>query len=203
MVRAGMANLIMRLRELTNAGTADFTIGITNYFSEAQLQDLLDRHVTMVHNLPLIWRPDLIGGGKIEYRTCYTRYRDLEEASSGSARWAVRDDNGNLVPTSDYTPDYLIGHITFNIDQGGMQYYLTACSYDLYASAADVWLRRQAFLSNWYDISSDDQRFARQQAWEHAVTMEKQMRAQAGQNVARGELHASVWLRTDVNKSEI
>jgi hypothetical protein len=203
MARTGMANLITRLRSMTNAGTVDFTLDATSYFSDAHLQDILDANVTWVHDVPLTWQIDTIGGGSIEYKTCWAgNYRDYEEWGSGTAYWAVRDGPGAFIGTANYTPDYVTGRITFSADQGGTAYYLTARSYDLYNAAADVWQRRQSFYSYWYDFQSDDQKFSRKQAFDNAVAMERQMRQRAGQNANRGDFRVSSFFRTDVNRSE-
>jgi hypothetical protein len=39
-----MTELIATLRGLTNAGTADYTIGTVNFWSDDELQRVLDRH---------------------------------------------------------------------------------------------------------------------------------------------------------------
>ena len=204
MVRNGMGNLITRLRGMTNAGMTDFTLNSVNYFADSHLQDILDANVTWVHDEPLTWQIDTIGGGSIEYKTCWAGdFRDYEEATSGTAYWAVRDGPGAFIGTANYTPDYLTGRIVFSADQGGTAYYLTARSYDLYSAAADVWLQRQSFYSNWYDFQSDDQKFSRKQAFDNAVAMEKEMRQRSGQNANRGMFRTSTFFRTDVNKSEV
>ena len=198
MARTGMDNLITRLRGLTNAGTADFSIAGTSYFTDNQLQDVLDANVTLVENQAITWLPDTIGGGSIEWHRALTGYRDFEEADSGTAQWALRDAQGTLQGTANYTPNYVSGELNFTADQGGTIYYLTARSYDLNNAAADIWQRRQSYYADWVDISSDDQRFAWQQAFEHAVKMEEQMRARGGQNAARGAMRSSVFMRTDL-----
>lgn len=202
MTRAGMLNLIARLRMLTQAGQSDFTLNGENYFSNDHLQDILDQNVTYLVNEPLVWQPDIISGGTVEYHTCYAGYRDFEEATSGTAYWAVRTSAGDLAGTADYTADYGEGRIVFTTDQAGTAYYLTARSYDLYSAAADVWLARQSFYSTAYNFRSDGQQFDRQALFDHAVVMEKQMRSRAGQNRGRGVLHRAHFVRTDVNPSE-
>lgn len=198
-MRTGMMNLVERLRALTNAGTADFTIAGQSYFSDDHLQDVLDGNVTLVEDYPLEWIPDTIGGGSIEWhRAKVGDYRDFEEAASGTTQWIIRDATGTQQGTANYTPNYIDGQIRFTADQGGTIYYLTARSYDLYSAAADVWLRRQAYYSDWVHIASDGQQFSWQHAFEHAVTMEKTMRARAGQNKTRGATRHSSFVRSDL-----
>jgi len=199
MARTGMSNLIRRLRALSNAGTADFTLADVTYFDDDHLQDFLDANVTLIEDYPLEWLIDTIGGGSIEWHRAKSgNYRDFEEAASGTVQWVVRDSLGAVQGTANYTPNYVTGEIRFAADQGGTIYYLTGRSYDLYSAAADVWLQRQAYYSDWVDVSSDSQRFAWQQAFEHAVEMEKQMRARAGQNKSRGALRSGLFVRNDL-----
>ena len=198
-IRTGMANLIERLRVMTSAGTADFSLAGVTYWDDDQLQDVLDGNATLLENYPLEWLPDTIGGGSIEWhRAKAGNYRDFEETTSGTTQWAIRDATGALQGTANYTPNYINGLIHFATDQGGTIYYLTARSYDLYAAAADVWLKRQAYYADWVHIASDGQEFDWQQAFEHAVTMEQSMRARAGQNKARGAIRTGEFVRSDL-----
>jgi len=197
--RTGMTNLITRLRAMTNAGTVDFSIAGTSYFDDDQLQDVLDANVTHIEKYPLEWLPDSVAGGSIEWHRCKAgNYRDFEEWDSGTTRWVVRTGTGADSGTANYTPNYVDGMIRFTADQGGTIHYLTAKSYDLYSAAADVWLKRQSYYSDWVHVSSDDQSFNWQQAFDHAVTMENTMRSRAGQNKARGALRSSSFVRNDL-----
>ena len=196
--RAGMSNLISRLRSLTNAGTAQFTLNGTNYFSDDHLQELLDSNVQILSNHPLTWVPDTIGGGTIQWTRALIGYNDLEEASSGTTRWIVRDATGAEQGTANYTPDYVVGEILFDADQGGTIYYLSARSYDLYAAAADVWKMKQSFYSEWFAVSSEGQKMEWQQAFDHAVRMEESMRGMSGRNSKSDSVWTSEFVRVDV-----
>lgn len=167
-------------------------------FTDTELQDLLDANVTYLEEQPLQWLTDTVSGGSIEYHRASVGYRDLEEWDSGTVYWRVTTGPGSIVGTSTYTPDYITGQVRFAANQGGSAYYLTARSYDLYNAAADVWQRKQAAFSEWYQFQGDGQSFARQQAFDHAVAMERQMRSRAGQNKRRGSVSTGVWQRTDL-----
>lgn len=196
--RAGMANLITRLRGMTAAGTAEYTIADTPWFSDAQLQDVLDGGATLLEWQPLDWKPDTIPGD-VEYHRAYIYVRDLEEATSGTTNWIVRDSTGLEVGTAQYTINYVTGEIRFPADTGGTALYLTGRSCDIYAAAADVWQQRCALMAlNAYDVQSDAQRFSRSQAMANAVRMEAQMRQRAGQNIHRGALQMGRMVRTDL-----
>ena len=47
-----MTRLMQLLRGLTNAGTADYTIGLFTYWCNDRLQDALDRRHTFVKDKP-------------------------------------------------------------------------------------------------------------------------------------------------------
>ena len=149
MSRTGMSGLLRRLRAMTNASISDYVLDNVSYFSDDQLQEILDANVTLLEMEPLEWLPTTIGGGTISYQRCTTGYTDFEEATGGTAVWAVRDGTGSVIASSGYNVNYNDGIITFTASQGGTAYYLCARSYDIYSSAADLWLQRQAFYTNW------------------------------------------------------
>jgi hypothetical protein len=256
MTRAGMANLITRLRGLANdptqlrqdtttatggsvywanykpiaagtvavggtiQGTAAYSLDLTagrlsfvsapsagasitieytsSQFTNAEMQDVLDANVTHVEERDLDWLPDLIAGGTTVYHRAALGYRDWEEPESGTIYWRVTDSTGAIQGTSGYTLDATVGQVRFAANQAGSAYYVTGRSYDVYGAAADVWLRRQSILSDWYQFSADGASYARQQAFDHAVKMEAQMRSRAGQNRARGAVQVGSWVRTDI-----
>lgn len=195
--RDGMANLITRLRAMTNAGTAEYTVSGVSYFSDNHLQDLLDAHCVLVENQPLTWLPDTITGGSIRYHRAAIGYRDLEEAESGTVQWNVKDSTGVIQGTAGYTKDYLAGLVRFAADQAGSAYHATARSYDLNAAAAEVWRRRAASMADWYSFSDAGQKFERQQAYKQALEMADRLSAQRGANRPR----VSPFLRTDLTRS--
>lgn len=137
--RTGMASLILELRGMTHAGTADYTIAGVSYWSDDHLQVIMDRHRRMVNREelePIIFHGE---GGTIDYYEYRSRYRNFE---SGTAVFVVEDAQGNNQGTALYSADYSTGIVTFAADQGGTAYFLTGRSYDLNASAADVWRQK-------------------------------------------------------------
>lgn len=50
-------------------------------------------------------------------------------------------------------------------------------TYDLHAAAADIWQQKAGALAGCYDFDADGARFARSQAYEHALTMARHYRA--------------------------
>ena len=57
--RAGMGTLIETLRGMTDAGTADYTIGATTYWSDDAVQMVLDRHMDYIDHVGIVPVPKL------------------------------------------------------------------------------------------------------------------------------------------------
>ena len=193
-----MESLVNRLRALTGAGTAEYTIGALSFWTDNNLQDTLDSNGQYLQSTPLDWQPTTIGGGTIAYYNAALGIRDCEEASSGTARWIIRDSVGAEIGTANYTVDYRAGRVLFSVDQTGSAYYLTAYTYDIYAAAADLWQERLANFTTWYDFRSDNQTLSRSQVWDHAEKMVLQMKQKSGANITQGELHTGLFYRTDM-----
>jgi hypothetical protein len=203
-VRQGMWPYITQVRALTGAGTSEYTVGDLTFWSDDDIQRTLDQNANYFVNSPLMWQPITATGGTLTYLTAQAAYSYLEAAPGtvNTSRLIIRDGAGSAVGTSSYTIDYQAGRITFGSDQGGTAYYLSGYTYDVYDAAADIWLERIAHFNEWYDFSADNQTFNRSQAWEHAMKMEKLMRAKAGQNVigsSSGDLRVSQFVRTDIS----
>ncbi len=202
-IRDGMGNLVARVRQATAAGTAEYTAGTVSYWSDDDLEDVLDGNSRMLIDTPLIWQVQNISGTS-NYIIAQSGWRDFEEAASGTARWQVRDSAGSAVGTANYTVDYRRGPIIFATDQGGTSYYLTAYTYDVNAAAADIWRQRLAHFSQWYDFSADNQQFSRSQAFEHAKSMVSFYEQQTGKNrveAAAGDMRTGMFVRTDLMRS--
>ena len=77
MARTGMTNLIGELRTLAVAGTNDYSLGTTNYWTDDQLQTVLDRHQLTVVREELYPVEQYEGGTLVykEHRSQYGSYR--------------------------------------------------------------------------------------------------------------------------------
>lgn len=205
-VRAGMQNLINRVRALTGAGQSEYTVGDYTYWSDENLQTILDARSQFIVGGPLTWQPQTIAGGTITYLTAQAGYRDLEEGPAGTAtssRFVIRDSTGAAVGTANYSVDYQAGRVTFTGDQGGTAYYFTGYTYDVCAAAADVLRERLANFNLYYDFSADNQSFSRSQVRKQIAEAMADLRGCAGSNVAgatSGDLHVSQFVRTDINR---
>jgi len=183
-VRAGMNNLIARLRALAAVGTSDYSIGNVSYWSSRQLQDRLDGARTDMPRVPLTAEPEYSGGSVLYHDYC-APLGDLEEASSGSVYWSVQDSNGNEADTDDYTVDYIAGRIRFASDQGGTAYYLRARSYHLKRAAAGIWREKAGQAAAYYSFSADGQSFSRSDWFDHCMKMANEMDGSAGMQFSR------------------
>jgi hypothetical protein len=158
--RTGMSELIEVLRGMGNAGTADFTVGTVTYWSDEQLQRILDANRLNVYQEP-IYPAQGFQGTSYEYQSQWDNY---EQSSGGTAIFYLEDGAGNKAGTALYSVDYLNGHITFTTNTTGALYYLTGRSYDLNAAAAEVW-RQKASQSagGQFDWSTDNMSVKRSQ----------------------------------------
>lgn len=176
-VRTGMANTITRLRGMTNAGIADFTVGAVSWFSDSQLQQILDTHRVDVYREPLNDIVTYDGSGTAQYLYYSFPPGEYEE---GTAAFIVATSQGSALAGSVMTIDYQAGHISFGtVSQGGTVYYLTARRYDINAAAADVWRQKAAAVACGYDFVSDGQSMHRSQMHTQFMQMAALYDAQA------------------------
>jgi hypothetical protein len=163
MSRSGMSDNIMRVRSLTYAGTAEYTLGTASFWDDNQVEQLLDRHRQDLVRHKLVREPSYIGGGSVVYTRLRSAYGFLETPASGTAVFFIEDSVGDNRGTSTYAADYMLGIFDFNDDTGGTALYLTARSYDIYGAAAELledWSAREA---RCFDFSADGQSFNVQQ----------------------------------------
>ncbi len=186
MARSGMAYLITELRGLAEAGTADYSLGASTYWSDDQLQNILDQHRTDVNFDPLrVFTTQTIGGGgSVSYQDYRSSYDWFEETTGGTAILYLQDSTSALAGTANYTPDYRRGQFQFNTDQRGTVYYVTGRSYDLNASAADVWQRKAAhYAPTSFDFSTDNHSISRSQVYQHCKEMASHFQAISGDGI--------------------
>lgn len=182
--RTGMANLIRRLRGLTHAGTADYSVAGTDWWTDDQLQEVLDANRQDYYRVPLREVESYNAGvlGSYDY---YIGYGNLEEATGGSAVWDVEDGSGNSVGTANYTPNYINGVLRFSTDASGTSYYWSGRVYDLNTCAAQVWREKAAWRANFINFSADDQSFSQAQWFAHCQEMAGLYEAASGMSSAQ------------------
>lgn len=195
MARTGMAEIITQVRQLAAAGSADYTAANVTYWSDDQLQTILDRTRVEIWDEQIPYVPTVDGGGT----TVYTEYRVpwtwLEQTTGGTAIFYLRDTTGARIGTADYTIDYAYGRVTFGADQGGSVRYVTARSYDVYEAAAVVWETKAAHVALKFDFDADGASFKASQERQAYLDMARQMRSQSNS----GGMSTSRLVRDDVN----
>jgi hypothetical protein len=154
--RASMADLITAVRGFTNAGTADFSIGSQAYFTDDQLQAVLDRYATNLYDVQMTAQAQYNSGGSVEYKEYRTPTTWLESTIGGTSRFTVTNGLGSISGTANWSADYPSGIVTFVTDQAGVGRFITGRSYDVYAAAADIWEQKGAAYATAIDFSTDN-----------------------------------------------
>lgn len=195
--RATMADLIQRVRELTGAGTAEYSIGAVAYWSDDQLQSALDRARLDVWSEQLSVQQQYAGAGTISYRVYNSQYANYEQTLGGTALFIIRDGTGAALGTALYTVDYIRGVVTFGTTTNGDIRRLEGRAFDIYGAAADVLEGWGGYLARQFDFATDGQSFKLSQQREALTALAARYRAQAkgyGQAGMSGE-----WERSDLN----
>lgn len=172
MARTGMTAILEELRGLTEAGTADYTVGTTSYWSDNALQDILDIHRRDIRFCQLQAYPNQVQGGTLVYYDYKSAYEYLEATTGGTSITYLQDSTGATLGTALWTADYRRGMFSFVNTTNGTVVYLTSRSYDLNAAAADVWRRKAAHVApTSFNFSTDNHSISRAQVYDHAIEM--------------------------------
>lgn len=198
MARTSMASLIASLRGMTNAGTADYTIGSSSYWTDNQLQDVLDRHRYEVREEVLSSFGTLQDDGDTYYLDYQSEYMWFETTDGGTARFVLQDTSGTILGTATWTANYERGLITFANDTEGSAVYLTGYAYDVYGAAADVWRQKAGHSAEMIDFSTDNHSVKRSHMASAFLTMAQKYDSMAGIPV-RAEGMSTIY-RSDYNE---
>ena len=101
--RTTMTDLIARLRGYVASGTADYTVGTASYWTDTQLQDVLDRYRMDVTREVLAPR-EVYTDGTAEYYDYYSQYGDYETTDGGTAIFEVEDAAGSTAGALSRSP---------------------------------------------------------------------------------------------------
>jgi hypothetical protein len=190
--RTGMASIITELRGLCEAGTADYTVTSSTFWSDDQLQDILDIHRNDIIFEPLTAYPNVVSAGTnswFDYRSSYNYY---EATTGGTAIFYLQNAQGSIQGTSLYTADYRRGQFIFAADQRGTTYYLTGRSYDLDAAAADVWRRKAAHVApTAFNFSTDNHSVSREAVYQHSLQMAEYFESKGSNAVESVQMYRS------------
>lgn len=182
MARSGMTAIIDELRGLTEAGTADYVLGSTTYWTDDALQDMLDMNRTDLIHEQLIPNPIVVGGAGTslnrypyyQFKKYLTGYTFLESTSGGTDVFYIQDGTGATLGTALWSADYRRGIVNFVNDTLGTAVYVTGSAYDLNATAADVWRSKAShYATSSFNFSTDNHSISRAQVYDHAIEMVK------------------------------
>ena len=189
MARAGMSDLIAELRGMTDAGTADYTVGTVSYWSDDHLQTELDYHRNEFKHILIESNPTVIAANALEYKEFILSYQNIE---SGTVFY-IQDADGGTLGTALYALDAQRGVVTFAADTAGSILYATGRAYNMNGAAADVWRKKAANASRMYDFSTDNHSMKRSQYMQHCRQMAEIYDMQLGVQTAdliRSDLNA-------------
>lgn len=145
-----MSDLIQSVRELSNVGTSEFTIGTVTYYTDDQIQTLLDAHRKDFQFEPMKVTPEQAVGSVV-----YKEFNTEPFVESGTVFY-LQYAGGTVVGTALYSVDYNRGVVTFTNDTAGTAFYASGRTFDIYGAAADIWDRKAANVANQVDWSSDN-----------------------------------------------
>lgn len=197
MARATMASLISDLRGMTSAGSADYTIASAPYWTDDQLQDILDRYRYEVRNDLMTQYEELISGTTY-WKEFQSEYKWFETTDGGTARFWITGAIGDKQGTADWTMDYRRGLATFNASQGGSARYAWGFSYDLNGAASDVWRQKAGHYAEAIDFSTDNHSIKRSQIAAMCLKMADKFDAMSGVPIV-SEGGGSTIIRSDGN----
>lgn len=173
--RAGMVDLVARLRQMTHTGPADYEIAGVPYWSDAQLQDILDRRRTFIYREELTSR-DSYNNGTLVYLEHYSQYGNLETGANLELEYT----DGTTAGTALYTVNAVDGIFTFANSTEGTVFYLNGRSFDMNRAAADVWREKSGHYVLAYDFSTDNHSLKRSQMMAQCLSMASYYAGKAG-----------------------
>jgi hypothetical protein len=150
MARTGMSDLVQTVRELSNAGTGEFTVGTVSYFSDDHIQASLDNHRKDFQFEPMQTIPEQVAGSVV-----YKEFHIYDNTEAGTLFY-LQYASGTVVGTSLYSVDNVRGVVTFTNDTVGTAFYATGRTYDPNMAASEIWKRKASNVANQVDWSSDN-----------------------------------------------
>jgi hypothetical protein len=199
-VRLGMVNSIAELRRICDASENESTVNGVAYWTDQQIQDVLDNHAEDVTDVLLTARP-LREGSSTVYKRYYipktiskwmehfteaeetaNALLDAEDQLDATPLFEVRDANGNLV--TNYTYNRARRLIEFDSDTNANYFYLRATDYDIEAAASELWTNKAAHRAQLIRWKAGDHQLHEDQEWAHCMKMaEHYSRTRGAQNV--------------------
>jgi hypothetical protein len=159
MARAGMTAIIQDLRDMTEAGAADWTTTGGTFFADDMLQTILDRHVeSFVFRGMESEEPVKISDGTFQWSVYELEgLEHIEASTGGTAIFYIQENTGGTVAAASYSMDYRRGVMTLTTPLTlATPYFATGYSYDLNGAAADVWRTKANHAASSFKWSTDN-----------------------------------------------
>lgn len=153
MARSGLANILLRLREMTATGYSDYAVNGVAYWTDDQLQVYLDRYRTPYRYRYLKAVPDYTAGDYTYTEYHLPHYAKHIEESDG---FRITSSDGTTIAAANYSVNFEAGIVTFTTDQDNADRYADFRAYDLNKAAADIWDAKAAHVAERVDFAIDN-----------------------------------------------
>lgn len=185
MARAGMAELITRVRAMAHAGTADLTVAGTTYWTDDQIQSYLDQNRVDYYEVPLQSVNEISTGGTAVTNNYYMpQQAKWIERYDSESQFRLYQGSGTNAGTASYTVNYDSRLIEFSSNTEGTAYYLDFSAFDLYSTAADIWEEKASIVSvQGVDWSTDNHSVKSSQMVKNYMDQAKKFRQLSGSGV--------------------
>ena len=176
-IRPEMTALVTRLRSITSAATDDVFNGVT-YWTDEQLQDILDAHTLGVQDLPLS-EGALYTNGVLDWqKQTYHLARGYDVASDVT----ILDSLGVVVTGTVNTQSKAV---SLTAGSQGTQYYVRATVYDMYEAAAEVWSLKASQRSDYVRWKAGNYQANAAEEYQHCLERSSYYRAKRVRRFAR------------------
>lgn len=168
--RAGMASLILELRGFTDTKVDDVEVNGVAYWTDEQLQDVLDLYRKDVVDVGLVSVPMMVNG-VTEWKRYYIPFsvgHYLETADTPGA-FSIVDSTGTDAPA--YTVDYRALTVTFTASTDGRQYMLRGRVYDIRAAASHVWFMKAGHRAELIEWKAGGHTLSEDKEYQHCLDM--------------------------------
>ena len=174
MARTTMADLILKLRGMTETAANDYSINSIAYWTDDHLQNELDLYQMYVNFLQMKAIPSTGASLAITYTRYETGLTDWEKAP------IIQNENGTTIADTEYTFDANTGVVVFDSDTTGISRYITGYVYNVERAAAGIWTKKAAHAAKGFDFSTDNHSIKRSQVSMQYMDMARFYGKQAG-----------------------
>jgi hypothetical protein len=164
-LRTGMTELVAEVRRKTDTTDDDVTIGGVTYWTDDQLQAIIDQHGMDMLDLRLLPYPLAV-----DNVTTWTKYYIPSQYGLWwESDFQVVTSTGALVPSTDYTYSRYKNLVEFDTDTAGVMYFLRGTVYDLNLAIAQVWQEKADMRTRLVDWRAGQHAVKEDQEYQHCV----------------------------------